>query len=399
MNAPSGLQHRGLITGSIMLATVMQVLDMTIANVSLPNMQGNLSASQEQIAWVLTSYIVASAIMTPPTGFLAARFGRKRLFTWIVAGFVMSSMLCGAATSLAELVGFRLLQGMFGAGLVPLSQAVILDAWPREQHGQAMAIWGIGVMVGPILGPTLGGYLTEYHSWRWIFYINLPFGIMALLGILAFVPETELDRKRPFDMFGFTLLSLGIGALQLMLDRGETKDWFSSNEIVIEAALAGLFIYMFIVHMFTAKRPFLEPGLFKDRNFLVGLSLIFIISIILLTTITLLPPFMQNLMGYSVIDTGLILAPRGMGTMSAMMMVGILSRRVDARWMILAGLILTVVSLWEMTLFDLEISTWTLVHTGIVQGMGLGFIFVPLSTIAFTTLAPPRPASGFYRYR
>lgn len=388
MTTPHGLQHRGLITGSIMLATVMQVLDMTIANVSLPNMQGNLSASQDQIAWVLTSYIVASAIMTPPTGFLAARFGRKRLFTWIVTGFVVSSMLCGAATSLAELVAFRLLQGMFGAGLVPLSQAVILDAWPRERHGQAMAIWGIGVMVGPILGPTLGGYLTEYHSWRWIFYINLPFGILALLGILAFVPETELDRERPFDVFGFTLLSLGIGALQLMLDRGETKDWFSSNEIVIEAALAALFIYMFIVHMFTAKRPFLEPGLFRDRNFLVGLSLIFIISIILLTTITLLPPFMQNLMGYSVIDTGYILAPRGMGTMAAMMMVGILSRRVDARWMILAGLLLTVISLWEMTLFNLEISTWTLVHTGIVQGMGLGFIFVPLSTIAFTTLEP-----------
>ena len=388
MDTPHAMRHRGLITGSIMLATVMQVLDMTIANVSLPHMQGNLSASQEQIAWVLTSYIVASAIMTPPTGFLAARFGRKRLFTWIVTGFVISSMLCGAATSLAELVGFRLLQGMFGAGLVPLSQAVILDAWPRERHGQAMAIWGIGVMVGPILGPTLGGYLTEYHSWRWIFYINLPFGIMALLGILAFVPETELDRNRPFDLFGFTLLSLGIGALQLMLDRGETKDWFSSREIVIEAALAGLFIYMFIVHMFTAKRPFIEPGLFKDRNFLVGLSLIFIISIILLTTITLLPPFMQNLIGYSVIDTGLILAPRGMGTMAAMMMVGILSRRLDPRWMILSGLILTVISLWEMTLFNLNISTWTLIHTGIVQGMGLGFIFVPLSTIAFTTLEP-----------
>ena len=388
MDDTHGMRHRGLITGSIMLATVMQVLDMTIANVSLPHMQGNLSASQEQIAWVLTSYIVASAIMTPPTGFLAARFGRKRLFTWIVTGFVVSSMLCGAATSLAELVGFRLLQGMFGAGLVPLSQAVILDAWPRERHGQAMAIWGIGVMVGPILGPTLGGYLTEYHSWRWIFYINLPFGIMALLGILAFVPETELDRKRPFDLFGFTLLSLGIGALQLMLDRGETKDWFSSTEIVIEAALAVLFIYMFIVHMFTAKRPFLEPGLFKDRNFLVGLSLIFIIAIILLTTITLLPPFMQNLIGYSVIDTGLILAPRGMGTMAAMMMVGILSRRLDARWMILTGLVLTVISLWEMTLFNLNISSWTLIHTGIVQGMGLGFIFVPLSTIAFTTLEP-----------
>jgi DHA2 family multidrug resistance protein len=388
MPANHGEPHRGLITGSIMLATVMQVLDMTIANVSLPNMQGNLSASQEQISWVLTSYIVASAIMTPPTGFLAARYGRKRLFSWIVGGFILSSMLCGAANSLGGLVVFRILQGMFGAGLVPLSQAVILDAWPRERHGQAMAIWGIGVMVGPILGPTLGGYLTEYHSWRWIFYINLPFGLLALAGILAFVPETEANRGRPFDWFGFTLLSLGIGALQLMLDRGESKDWFASPEIIVEAALSVLFIYMFIVHMFTARHPFLEPGLFRDRNFAIGLFLIFIISMILLSTITLLPPFMQKLMGYPVITTGYILAPRGIGTMGAMMLVGILTRTVDTRIMILTGIGLTVVSLWEMTGFNLDVSTWTLVHTGIVQGAGLGLIFVPLSTITFTTLHP-----------
>jgi len=392
--SPRGLPHRGMITGSIMLATVMQVLDMTIANVSLPNMQGNLSASQDQIAWVLTSYIVASAIMTPLTGFLAARYGRKRLFTWIVSGFIVSSMLCGAATSLTELVVFRMLQGMFGAGFVPLSQAVILDAWPRERHGQAMAIWGVGVMVGPILGPTVGGYLTEYYSWRWIFYINLPIGLLALTGILAFVPETVLDRERPFDLFGFSLLSLGIGALQLMLDRGESKGWFDSSEIVIEAALAVLFIYMFIVHMFTARRPFLEPGLFRDRNFAVGLFLIFIISMILLSTVTLLPPFMQQLMGYSVIDTGYILAMRGMGTMAAMILVGVLTRSVDTRLMILTGLGLTAISLWEMTGFNLEVSTWTLVHTGIVQGAGLGLIFVTLSTIAFTTLAPHYRTEG-----
>jgi DHA2 family multidrug resistance protein len=388
VNTPRGLPHRGLITGSIMLATVMQVLDMTIANVSLPNMQGNLSASQDQIAWVLTSYIVASAIMTPPTGYLAARFGRKRLFSWIVGGFILASMLCGAATSLPELVVFRMLQGMFGAGLVPLSQAVILDAWPRERHGQAMAIWGIGVMVGPILGPTLGGYLTEFHSWRWIFYINVPFGLLALAGILAFVPEIETDRERPFDWFGFTLLSLGIGALQLMLDRGESQDWFASTEIVIEAACAGMFLYMFLAHMFTARRPFLEPGLFADRNFAIGLLLIFIISMILLSTITLLPPYMQQLMGYSVLDTGYILAPRGMGTMAAMMLVGILTRRVDARLMILIGIGLTAISLWEMMGFNLDVSARTLLLTGVLQGAGLGLVFVPLSTIAFTTLAP-----------
>ena len=376
-----------MITVSIMLATVMQVLDMTIANVALPHMQGNLSATQEQITWVLTSYIIAAAIMTPPTGFLAARFGRKRLFITAVAGFTLASMLCGAATSLPELVFFRMLQGMFGAGLVPLSQAVLLDAYPRERHGTAMALWGIGVMVGPILGPTLGGYLTEYYSWRWVFYINLPFGLLALAGILAFVPESERDRQRPFDIFGFVLLSLGIGALQLMLDRGQSKDWFASTEIVTEASLSALFLYMFIVHMFTAKRPFIEPGLFRDRNFAIGLFMIFILGVILLSTITLLPPYLQQLMGYPVVTTGLVLAPRGVGTMTSMFLVGILNTRVDVRVLILAGLALTSFSLWEMTGFNLDISTWTLVHTGFVQGIGIGLLFVPLSTLAFSTLA------------
>ena len=387
MNPAAAAPHRGLITVSIMLATVMQVLDMTIANVALPHMQGNLSATQDQIAWVLTSYIIAAAIMTPPTGFLAARFGRKRLFIGAVAGFTVASMLCGAATSLPELVFFRMLQGMFGAGLVPLSQAVLLDAYPRERHGTAMALWGIGVMVGPILGPTLGGYLTEYYSWRWVFYINLPFGLLALAGILAFVPESERDRQRPFDVFGFVLLSLGIGALQLMLDRGQSEDWFASTEILVEASLSALFLYMFLVHMFTAKRPFIEPGLFRDRNFAIGLFMIFILGIILLSTITLLPPYLQQLMGYPVITTGLVLAPRGVGTMTSMILVGLLNTRVDVRAMILAGLVLTTFSLWEMTGFNLEVSTWTLVYTGFVQGIGIGLLFVPLSTLAFSTLA------------
>jgi len=388
VKASSAAQHRGLITVSIMLATIMQVLDMTIANVALPNIQGNLSATQEQIAWVLTSYIVAAAIMTPPTGFLADRLGRKRLFAVAVIGFTLTSMLCGAATSLPELVLFRIFQGMFGAGLVPLSQAVLLDTYPREKHGRAMAIWGIGVMVGPILGPTLGGYLTEYYSWRWIFYINLPFGILALIGILAFVPDGERNYERPFDLFGFALLSIAIGALQLMLDRGQSQDWFYSVEIMIEAAATGLFFYMFMVHMFTARRPFLEPGLFKDRNFAIGVFIMFIISIILLSTMTLLPPYLQNLMGYPVVTTGFILAPRGIGTMAAMMLVGVISGKVDSRAMIMSGLACTALSLWEMAAFNLNVSTWTVVHTGLLQGLGLGLIFVPLSTITFSTLAP-----------
>jgi DHA2 family multidrug resistance protein len=366
----------------------MQALDTTIANVALPHMQGALGATQDQIAWVLTSYIVAGAICTPLVGYLSARFGRKRLFIASVVGFTVASMLCGVAQSLGQIVLFRLVQGVFGASLVPLSQALLLDTYPRERHGQAMALWGVGVMVGPILGPSLGGLLTEYYNWRWVFYINLPFGLLAWLGIAAFVHETPADRERRFDWFGFAMLSLGIGALQMMLDRGESLDWFASREILIEAVLAGLGLYLFIAHMFTAEHPFIEPGLFKDRNFSVGLVFIFIIGVMLFATMALMPPFLHTLMGYPVLDVGLLLAPRGAGTMVAMMIVGQLSGRVDVRYTIFAGLMLTTLSLWEMARFTTEIGSWDIVRTGLTQGLGLGFIFVPLSTITFATLAP-----------
>ncbi|WP_136418963.1 DHA2 family efflux MFS transporter permease subunit [Herbaspirillum sp. ST 5-3] len=380
--------HRGLITLSVMLATIMQALDTTIANVALPHMQGSMSATQDQISWVLTSYIVAAAIFMPLTGFLTARFGRKRIFMWAVVGFTVASMMCGAAQSLTQIVLFRLLQGVFGASLVPLSQSVLLDTYPREQHGSAMALWGVGVMVGPILGPTLGGWLTEYYNWRWVFYINLPFGMLAWLGLAAYVRETETDRTRRFDLLGFALLSISIGALQMMLDRGESLDWFASAEVMIEAMLAGLCFYLFVAHIFTDEHPFIEPGLFKDRNFAVGLLFIFIVGIILLATMALLPPFLQNLMGYPVIDVGYVLAPRGIGTMVAMMVVGKLSGKVDVRYQIFLGLMLTSLSLWEMTHFNTDIGSWDVVRTGVIQGLGLGFIFVPLSTITFATLAP-----------
>ena len=386
--AAGAIQHRGAITVCVMLATIMQALDTTIANVALPHMQGSLAATQDQISWVLTSYIVAAAIITPPTGFLAARFGRRQIFSWAVGGFTLASMLCGIATSLDQIVFFRLLQGVFGASLVPLSQAVLLDTYPRERHGSAMALWGVGVMVGPILGPTLGGYLTEYYNWRWVFFINLPFGILALLGILSFVPETDREHKLPFDSFGFATLSIAMGALQLLLDRGELKDWFGSREIVLEATLSGLCFYLFLVHTLTYARPFINPQLFRDRNFVTGLAFIFLIGIILLATLALLPPYLQNLMGYPVIDTGFVLAPRGIGTMIAMMIVGRLIGRFDSRLLVLAGLCLTALSLWEMTGFTPDISSWDIMRTGFIQGVGLGFIFVPLSTITFSTLPP-----------
>jgi len=387
-SASGPIAHRGAITVSVMLSTIMQALDTTIANVALPHMQGTMGATYEQISWVLTSYIVAAAICIPLTGFLAARFGRKRLFLWSVVGFTITSMLCGAAQNLAQIVLFRLMQGVFGASLVPLSQAVLLDTYPREQHGSAMALWGLGVMVGPILGPTLGGWLTEYYNWRWVFYINLPFGILAWLGIATYVHETPPQHGRRFDWLGFAMLSLAIGAFQMMLDRGGTLDWFASTEIIAEAILAGAALYLFLAHTFTHDHPFLEPQLFRDRNFVVGLFFIFVVGMILLTTMTLLPPFLQGLMGYPVVDVGLLLAPRGVGTMFAMLVVGRLSGRVDVRLQLFVGLSLTAISQWEMTHFNLDIDGWDIVRTGIVQGLGLGFLFVPLSTVTFSTLAP-----------
>src|SRR3954451_3795628 len=287
------------ITVCVMLATVMQAIDTTIANVALPYMQGSLSATLDQANWVLTSYIVAAAIMTPPTGWLAGRFGRKRLFIVQVVGFTVASVLCGIAQTLNEMVLFRLLQGICGAALVPLSQAVLLDTWPREKHGSAMALWGVGVMVGPILGPTLGGWLTESYNWRFVFYVNLPVGILTFVGLSTFLSESKTTKLR-FDWFGFATLGLFIGTFQMMLDRGEQVDWFSSAEIILEAGIAALSLYLFLVHTFTSEQPFINPKMFQDRNFSVGMIFIFLVGIILLATLALLTPYLQNLMGYPV---------------------------------------------------------------------------------------------------
>jgi DHA2 family multidrug resistance protein len=389
--------HRGVLTICVMLATIMQALDTTIANVALPYMMGSLSATLDQINWVLTSYIVAAAIMTPVTGFLTARFGRKRIFLVTVAGFTGASVLCGMAASLEQMVLFRLLQGVFGAPLVPLSQSVLLDSYPKEKHGSAMALWGIGVMVGPILGPTLGGWLTEYYNWRWVFYINLPVGILTFVGLSAFLVETKLSRIK-LDWIGFLSLGLAIGALQMMLDRGEQLDWFSSLEVQIEAGLTVLGFYLFIVQTLTAEQPFIDPRIFRDRNFAVGLMFIFVVGIILLATLALLTPYLQNLMGYPVLTAGLVLAPRGFGTMLAMMICGRLINRVDPRLLLATGFALTAQVLWEMTGFTPDVSQWTLIRTGVTQGMGLGFMFVPLSTITFATLTPEFRTQGTALY-
>jgi DHA2 family multidrug resistance protein len=296
------------------------------------------------------------------------------------------------------MVVFRLLQGMFGAPLVPLSQVVLLDAYPRERHGSAMAMWGIGVMVGPILGPFLGGYLTECYDWRWVFYVNLPVGLLALLGLATFLSETESNQEMRFDWFGFAMLSVSLGALQLMLDRGEQLDWFNSNEIIWEAVLTGLAAWMFVVHTATVDRPFIDPRLFLDRNFNTGLALITTVGMILFATLALLTPFIENVLNYPVMTTGVVLAPRGIGTMVAMIVVGRVINRTDSRLIILLGLGLTALSLYQMTGFSGDVSEATLISTGIVQGLGLGFVFVPLSAVTFATLASSlRPqATGLF---
>jgi DHA2 family multidrug resistance protein len=391
---PGDATRRRGITAMVTLATVIQTLDSTIANVALPRMQGEFGATQQQIAWVLTSYLVATAICMPLTGFLAARFGRKRLFVVAVIGFTVASMACGAARTLEQIVLFRLLQGAFGACLVPLSQAVLLDSWPRERHSAVMALWGVGVMLGPILGPTLGGWLTEHWSWRWVFFINLPLGVATALGLAAWLPETPIDRVRRFDAFGFACLAIALGSLQLMLDRGDQLDWFASREIVVEAGLAALCAYLFGVHVATHPAPFVEPRLFADRNFTVGLAAAFGVGMVLLATMTLLPPFLQGLMGWSVLDTGLVLAPRGIGTALAMIVFGRLGERVDPRATIVLGLALAAVSLHAMTGFDTDVSRWTIVWTGVVQGLGIGFVFPPLTAIAFASLEPRHRNEG-----
>lgn len=394
-NLSAETQHFLLVT-AVMMAAIMQIIDTTIANVALPHMQGSLSVTQDKISWVLTSYIMAAAIAMPLTGWLAGRIGRKRLLLISVLGFTLASMACGAAQTLDQIIAFRVLQGVFGASLVPLSNSLLLDSFPIHKQAQANGIWGIGIMVAPILGPTVGGWLTEYYSWRWVFYINVPFGVISLLGIIALVKESASDRDRPFDLFGFVLLSIAIVSLQLMLDRGQSKYWFESTEIVFEFIICLLAFYLFTVHMFTHKHSYVDPRLFNDRNFSLGLIFMFLLGVIMLATMALLPPYLQNLLGYPVFDAGLILAPRGIGTMVAMMLSTRFMERaiVPPRYLIVAGLMLIIISLWQMTGFSTNVTQSMITWTGFIQGFGLGFIFVPLSTLAFATLEPELRTEG-----
>jgi DHA2 family multidrug resistance protein len=391
---PSESPNRPLLTGSLMLATLMVGLDTTIANVALPHMMGSVSASADQITWVLTSYIVASAITTPLTGWLEARLGRKVIFLTAVAGFVGASMLCGLAGSLSQIVFFRVLQGVFSASLPPLAQTQLLDMNPPERHGPAMALFGMGSLLGPMLGPAIGGYLTEHFSWRWVFYINLPVGAVAFAGFFLLMREPPRTARRRFDFIGFGMLALFIASFQLMLDRGSDQDWFSSTEIWAEAILAAIALWMFIFYSASAKNPFFDPRLLADRNFLGSFLLSAVLFTLTGSSLALLPPLLQTLLGYPVQTAGLIMMPRGMGTVAGMFVVGRLVTRVDARLLLLMGLLLLALAAWQMTHFDLSMNTRPILVSGLTQGLGLGLIMVPISTSAFVTLPPPLRAEG-----
>ncbi|HEY6966781.1 MAG TPA: DHA2 family efflux MFS transporter permease subunit, partial [Burkholderiales bacterium] len=349
---------------------------------------GAFSATQDQISWVITSYIVASAIMIPTAGFMSARFGRKRVFMAAVAGFTVASMACGLADSLASEVVARIVQGMSGAFLIPLSQAIVLDTFPPEKHTQMMGWFGVGSVFGPVIGPALGGYLTEYADWRWIFFINLPFGIVALVGVLAFLPETKTDPAKKLDWFGFAVLALGIGALQMMLDRGERLDWFESPEIVVLSALAALGMYLFAAHSLTTRHPFLDPRLPLVRGYGLGLAFVFLYGLLTVPPMVLMPPFMQDLRGMPVDTIGLLQAPRGFGLLLSMFAGGAFTHRLGARLLVGFGFSCLALSCAEMASWTTEVGAWPIVWSGFLQGVGAGIIWVPLQSVGFAWLQP-----------
>lgn len=386
--------HRGLLTLGVMLATIMQILDTTIANVALPHMQTALGATADTVTWVLTSYIVASAIAIPITGWLSDRIGSRNLFLASTIGFIVASALCGMAQSLPEMVAFRILQGISAAFMNPLSQTVMLDINPPERQAKAMSIWGMGIMVGPIMGPVIGGWLTDNFEWRWVFYVNLPLGVICIALLWWLLPSRPI-RKRPFDLFGFALLSLGISGLQLMLDRGQGEDWLGSTEIWVELLVALIALWMFAVHMATAKNPMFERDLWRNRNLVTAIFFMLVIGVVMMATMALLPPMLQSLYGHSVFDTGVLLMPRGFGVVLTMAISAQLTQRgVDPRWLVGLGMTMAAFSLWQMMHWSLEMGSMPIIISGFVQGLGMGLVFMPLNGIAFATLPPHQRTEG-----
>ena len=385
-DAPKGLRYRGFILFGVTLGSGLQGMDTLLAAVALPNMQGGLSVSQDEISWVLTAYLIAVAIASPPIGWISRRVGRKRFLLSVIIGFLICSMLAGSANSLAEIVTYRFLQGMFGAALVPLAHHILLDVYPKEKHGYALGWWSVGVMMGAIFGPTLGGALTEFLSWRWVFYVNVPLGAVAFTVIALFLPESEREVKKRFDWTGFLMLTVALASMQLMLDRGNRLDWFESTEIVIQAGLFVGFMYLFVIHILTTRQPFIDPRIFRNKNLSIALLLTLLHGVILVGLTGLLPPFLQNLMGIPVLTVGLILAPRGIFTALTATLSGQLLGRLDPRPVILVGMSMLALSMWMLANFTPETTPIYFVVVIALQGAGFGMFFVPVNTVAFGTL-------------
>ena len=379
------VKHKALLTLAVMGATIIQILDSTIANVAIPHMQTSLGATMDTITWVLTSYIVASAVAMPITGWLADRVGSRNLFLGAVAGFILASMLCGIATNLSEMVAFRILQGVCAAFIGPLSQTIMLDINKPSEAPRAMSIWGMGIMIAPILGPMIGGWLTENYNWRWVFYINLPIGIPTFAILWWLLPSRPINR-RELDRFGFAMLAIGLATLQLLLDRGQQDDWLQSWEIIIELLVVLAALWMFVVHQMTTRRPMFERLLVTDRNFFISLNMMLLVGMMMFGIFALLPPMLQNLYGYSVYDTGVLLAPRGVGILLAMFIAAKLTNKVDPRVVIFIGFLMTAASMWIMTRWSLNMDWHWIVYTGLFQGFSMGLVFIPLNGVAFSTL-------------
>lgn len=384
-----------LVVFGIMMASLLQILDTTIANVAIPHMQAALGATPDEVSWVLTSYIVASAVAIPTTGWLADRFGSRRLFILSTAGFVLSSMLCGMAQNITQMVLFRIIQGLSGAFISPLSQSAMLDINRPSRQGQMMGIWGMGLMAGPILGPIIGGWLTENWNWRWVFYVNVPLGVISLAIMFAQLPSRAIVKRR-FDMFGFAMIAIAITALQLMLDRGNHVDWFDSVEVWAYAILIASAVWMGAVHFLTTPHQTLFHGaLFANRSFVTAFFFMIAMGMVMFASMALMPSMLQRLLGYSVIGTGWALMPRGLGTMVSMYLSGVFVRRgIDSRLVVMLGFLLTTVSFWQMSQWSLEVDQWPIIVSGFIQGLGIGLLFIPLNTSAFATLPPSLRTEG-----
>ncbi|CAN5252269.1 DHA2 family efflux MFS transporter permease subunit [soil metagenome] len=386
-------RYPGVLTWAVMVVSICQFIDATIANVALPHMQTSLDASVDSASWILTSFIITGAIATPITGWLADQIGSRNLFLYSCAGFLGTSALCGLATSLPAMVVFRILQGTCAAFMGPMSQTIIYDINKPSVQPRAMAIWGVVVMIAPISGPFLGGFLTEYLDWRWVFFVNLPIGIPALVVIWWLLPSRPIDRRR-LDLFGFSMLGLALAALQLLLDRGQTKDWLQSTEIVVELCIAISCFWIFVVHSSRSRQPLFAGALVRDTNFVASLALMVALGLSNIALSAMLPTMYQTIYGYSVMDTGMLMAPRGVGVIVTMIITNRLIGRIDYRFLAMFGFLISALSMWMMTGWSLDQSWETIVVSSLIQGFGIGFVFVPMNMIGFSRLSVEHRMEG-----